>query len=77
MPTMNNSYSQLTLFDIESYSVNSQPESDNLTTKRNASITVYLTPVEKAELEKYATSAGKTLTDTMREAIKHWIQGRS
>jgi hypothetical protein len=74
---MNNSYSQLTLFDIESYSVNSQPESDNLTTKRNASITVYLTPVEKAELEEYATSAGKTLSDTMREAIRDWRQGRS
>jgi hypothetical protein len=74
---MNNSYSQLTLFDLESYSVNPQPESHNATTKRTASITVYLTPVEKAELEKYATSEGKTLSDTMREAIKHWIQGRS
>ena len=74
---MNTSYIQTTLFDLEPYSLNPQPESDNLTTKRNASITVYLTPVEKAELEKYATSAGKTLSDTMREAIKHWIQGRS
>jgi hypothetical protein len=74
---MNTSYIQTTLFDLEPYSLNPQPESDNLTTKRNASITVYLTPVEKAELEKYATSAGKTQSDTMREAIKHWIQGRS
>ena len=72
---MNNSYSQLTFFDLESYSVNSQPESDNLTTKRTASITVYLTPVEKAQLEKYATHAGKSLSDTMREVIKHLIQG--
>jgi hypothetical protein len=77
MPTMNNSYSQPTLFDLEPYSVNSQPESDNLTTKRTASITVYLTPVEKAQLEKYATSTGKNLSDTMREAIKDWIQGRN
>mgnify|MGYP000319848088 CR=1 FL=1 len=74
---MNTSYIQTTLFDLESYLVNSQPESDNLTTKRTASITVYLTPVEKAELEKYATHAGKSLSDTMREAIKHWIQGRN
>jgi hypothetical protein len=74
---MNTSYIQTTLFDLEPYSLNPQPESDNLTTKRTASITVYLTPVEKAQLEKYATSAGKTLSDTMREAIKHWIQGRS
>jgi hypothetical protein len=74
---MNTSYIQTTLFDLESYSLNPQPESHNATTKRTASITVYLTPVEKAELEKYATSAGKTLSDTMREAIKHWIQGRS
>ena len=72
---MNNSYSQLTFFDLESYSVNPQPESNNATTKRTASITVYLTPVEKAQLEKYATSAGKTLSDTMREVIKHLIQG--
>jgi hypothetical protein len=74
---MNTSYIQTTLFDLESYSLNPQPESHNATTKRTASITVYLTPVEKAQLEKYATSAGKTLSDTMREAIKHWIQGRS
>jgi hypothetical protein len=74
---MNTSYIQTTLFDLEPYSLNPQPESDNLTTKRTASITVYLTPVEKAQLEKYATSAGKTQSDTMREAIKHWIQGRS
>ena len=74
---MNTSYIQTTLFDLEPYSLNPQPESDNLTTKRTASITVYLTPVEKAQLEKYATSAGKTLSDTMRKAIKHWIQGRS
>jgi hypothetical protein len=74
---MNTSYIQTTLFDLESYSLNPQPESHNATTKRTASITVYLTPVEKAQLEKYATSAGKTLSDTMREAVKHWIQGRS
>lgn len=74
---MNNSYSQLTLFDLEPYSANPQPESDNLTTKRTALITVYLTPMEKAQLEKYATSAGTTLSDMMREAIKHWIQGRN
>jgi hypothetical protein len=74
---MNTSYIQTTLFDLEPYSVNSQPESHNATTKRTASITVYLTPGEKAQLEKYATSAGKTLSDTMREAVKHWIQGRS
>ncbi|MEG4962547.1 MULTISPECIES: plasmid mobilization protein [unclassified Microcoleus] len=67
---MNTSYIQTTLFDLESYSVNPQPESHNATTKRTASITVYLTPVEKAQLEKYATSAGKTLSDTMREVIK-------
>ncbi|MEG4520687.1 MULTISPECIES: plasmid mobilization protein [unclassified Microcoleus] len=72
---MNTSYIQTTLFDLESYSVNRQPESHNPTTKRTASITVYLTPVEKAQLEKYATSAGKTLSDTMREVIKHLIQG--
>jgi hypothetical protein len=74
---MNTSYIQTTLFDLEPYSLNPQPESDNLTTKRTASITVYLTPVEKAELEKYATSAGQTQSDTMREAIRDWIQGRS
>lgn len=71
---MNTSYIQTTLFNLEPYSANPEPESHNITTKRTASITVYLTPVEKAQLEKYATSAGKTLSDTMREAIKPCIE---
>lgn len=71
---MKNSYIQPTLFDLEPYSVDLEPQPTHLTTKRTASITVYLTPVEKAQLEKYATSAGKTLSDTMREAIKPCIE---
>ena len=74
---MNTSYTQPNLFDLEPYSTNPKPESLNLANKRTASIKVYLTPVEKAHLEEYAASQGKTMSDTMRQAIQPWIQGHN
>jgi hypothetical protein len=76
-PPMNTPYIQLTLFDLESYSANPQQKPLNLPSQRTASIKVYLTVAEKAQLEEYVSSQGKTMSDTVRQAIQFWIQGHS
>jgi hypothetical protein len=71
---MKNSYIQPTLFDLELYSVNPEPEPIHLTNKRTASITVYLTPREKTQLEENASREDMTVSEKVREVIKPWIQ---
>jgi hypothetical protein len=44
------------------------------TNKRTASITVYLAPREKAQLEENASREGMTVSEKVREVIKPWIQ---
>ena len=72
-PPMNTPYIQLTLFDLESYSANPQQKPLNLPSQRTASIKVYLTLAEKVQLEEYVSSQGKTMSDTVRQAIQLWI----
>lgn len=70
---MSNYFRQLHLWE-ESSTANQEQEPVNLINKRTASITVYLTPVEKAQLKEDASREGMTMSDKMREAIKPWTQ---
>ncbi len=71
---MKNSYIQPTLFDLEPYSVNPEPVPIHLTNKRTVSITVYLTPTEKTQIEENASREGMAVDEKVREVIKPWIQ---
>ncbi|MBD1932600.1 MULTISPECIES: plasmid mobilization protein [Cyanophyceae] len=71
---MKNSYIQPTLFDLEPYSVNPELDPIHLINKVTASLTVYLTPTEKAQLEENASRESMSVSEKVREVIQPWIQ---